>query len=261
MFDREKMLKSVMNIDDRIFLSKIIDKAFKAYKAKEITHSDFLDPSQQGIVKKAMEMQDEVQFEFDGGYEGAERSVAFFYPLGDFYVEDESPITCLNATYKVDEKLSHRDFLGSLMGLGIKREKIGDILVREQGASIIVSKDIADYVLYNLVKVGRVKLSVEYIDLSALEVPEKEVKEIKTTVASLRLDCIISAGYGMSRSRVAELIRSERVNVNFEPASEISKLVKAGDVISVRGRGRMLFESEGGRTKKGRSSIILKRLV
>lgn len=261
MFDREKILKCAVKQEDRLFLSKIIDKAARSYRSKEVTYSDFLDPSQQHILEMAMDLQDEVTYELDGGYEGAERAVAFFYPIEPYFFEIENPIKVLNVKVKISDTLSHRDYLGSLMGMGIKREKVGDILVSADGCNIFALRDVSDYIIYNLVKVGRTKTSVEYTDPDLLEAPKKETKTIKTTVASMRLDCIVSAGYGISRSRAAELIKSERVNRNWETAADISSIVKSGDTISVRGRGRLIVESEGYITKKRRIAVVLNRLI
>lgn len=261
MFDRDRILKCAVKQEDRLFLSKIIDKAVRSYRSKEVTYSDFLDPSQQHILEKAMDLQDEVTYELDGGYEGAERAVAFFYPIEPYYSEIESPIKFLNVSVKTSDTLSHRDYLGSLMGMGIKREKIGDILVNAEGCNIFALREVSDYIIYNLVKVGRSKTSVEYTDPESIEAPNRETKTIKTTVASMRLDCIVAAGYGISRSRASEFIRSERVNRNWETAADISATVRSGDTISVRGRGRLVVESEGLITKKGRIAVVLNRLI
>ena len=261
MFERDRMLKCAVKQEDRLFLSKIIDRAVRAYRSKEVTYSDFLDPSQQHILEKAMDLQDEVTYELDGGYEGAERAVAFFYPIEPFYSETESPIKLLNVSVKSADVLTHRDYLGSLMGMGIKREKIGDILVSAEGCNLFIHKEVSDYIIYNLVKVGRLNASVEYGNPELLEAPNKEAKEIKTTVASMRLDCIVSAGYSISRSRAAEFIKAEKVNKNWENTSDISAVVKSGDTISFRGHGRLIVESEGHKTKKGRIAVVLNRLI
>jgi RNA-binding protein YlmH len=261
MFDRDKILKCAVKQEDRLLLSKIVDKAVRASKTREVTYSDFLDPSQQHILERAMDLQDEITYELDGGYEGAERAVAFFYPVGQFYSEGKNPIAVLKVTVKNGETLTHRDYLGTLMGLGIKREKVGDILVSSEGCSILAQKEVSDYILYNLIKVGRNKTTVDYADLESLETPDREIKVIKTTVASMRLDCIISSGYGISRSRASEFIKAERVSINWEKKTDISAMVKHGDTISVRGRGRLIVENEGQKTKKGRIAVVLNRLI
>lgn len=261
MFDRDKILKCAAKQEDRLLLSKLVDKAVRASKTKQASVSDFLDPNQQHILEKAMELQNEVIYELDGGYEGAERAVAFFYPIEPYYSDCENPITVLNLKIKSAENLTHRDYLGSLMGLGIKREKIGDILVNEEGCTIFIIKDVSEYISYNLTKVGRSKVYIENGDLDSLQIESKEYKSKNATVASMRLDCIISAGYGISRSRASEFVKGEKVNVNWEKRTDISFVVKEGDTISVRGRGRLVVENVGSVTKKGRIAVVLNRLV
>ena len=167
----------------------------------------------------------------------------------------------MNITYNNRDPLSHRDFLGSLMGLGIKREKIGDILVRDDNCSIIVMEDIAEYLSYNLNKVGNSKVTIELKDVDELEVPEPKTKVLNTTVTSLRLDSVSSAGFGISRSKMVEYIKSEKVSLNWDVTSSLTRLVQQGDTISVRGKGRMVVESIGKTTKKGRIGVVLKKLI
>jgi len=157
--------------------------------------------------------------------------------------------------------VSHRDYLGSLIGLGIKREKIGDILIKDEHCLVIVENDVADYIKYNLEKVGNIKVELDYVGLDSLQAREQKVKEIRTTVASLRLDSVASAGFGMSRSKVQEYIRAEKVNLNWETTTSLKKSVKEGDLISIRGKGRVLVQEIGGTTKKDRISVYLKKFI
>ena len=176
--------------------------------------------------------------------------------------EWESPIKFLNIKLRTDEKLSHRNYLGSILGLGIKREKIGDIVVKESSATAIVLKDVAEYILYNLLKIGRINAEVEYgspEDVNSIE-PSK-FKEIKCTVPSLRLDCIISHGFGISRSKVGPLFTSSKVYLNWEPESKLSTQVKEGDVISIKGKGRIILSEVGNVTRKDRIAVVIRKLV
>jgi RNA-binding protein YlmH len=159
------------------------------------------------------------------------------------------------------EALTHRDYLGALMGLGIKREKIGDILVSEETCSIIVLNEIADYIFYNLDKVGNTRIKTVITDVDELVSREPKLKEISATVASLRLDCIASAGFGISRSKMVDFIKGEKVNLNWDGVSNPTKQVKAGDTISMRGMGRLVLDSVGGTTKKDRIKVVLKKYI
>lgn len=264
MVDRESILKKVQKIDDKLIVSKILDKAAKAQKSSSPAYSDFLDPYQRSIVERALGDVVDLKYEFNGGYIGAERVIIIFRPN---FISPRSesdivyPFKVVNITLHGRGALTHRDYLGSLMGLGIKREKIGDILVEEESCTVIVLSEIADFIKYNLSKVSNIKADADIISIDQLVAPEPKVKEVNTTVASLRLDSIAGAGFGMSRSKAAEFIKGEKVSLNWEIADSLTKQVKEGDVISIRGKGRVVVDSIGGTTRKGRISVLLKRLV
>lgn len=266
--DKESVLRRIAKAEDRLFVSRLLDKAVKAMNAGVITHSEFLDPYQRTIVEKALSDLPDANILQDGGYPGAERVILVFCP--DFVFDgdedyttymDKHPISVLNLEVKNAGKLTHRDYLGSLMGLGIKRKKIGDILVKEDGCAIFAMSDIAGYVQYNLSKVGNTRIKVTLGDMEELDIPEAKVRDINTTVASLRLDCIASAGFGTSRTRMADLIKAERVQLNWETTDNPSKQVKEGDTISMRGKGRIVLEEIGRITKKGRTGVLIRKLI
>ena len=155
--------------------------------------------------------------------------------------------------------LTHRSILGSVLGLGIKREMIGDIIVQNNLCDIIVSKNIAEYILNNLKFVGHEKVSVKEISFDEIIIPEDTSKEIKTTVSSLRIDNIISAGYGVSREKSMALVKGEMVKLNHIVVKSAVKMVREGDLISVRGKGRLEIHEIGGTSKSGRIKIVLAR--
>lgn len=268
MIDKDSILKRVLKLDDKLFISKLLDKAFRAGKSGIVSHSDFLDPYQKSIFQKVFSGLSDINYVLDGGYAGAEREIAVFCP--DFVVLDEfdytdyvdkRPISVLQVEVKNASGLTHRDYLGSLMGLGIKREKIGDILVRAEGCNIFVLSEIADYIIYNLNKIADSKAVVQIGDLDEVEIPDSKVREINSTVASLRLDSVASAGFGISRSKITEFIKAQKVNLNWETIDSLTKQVKEGDTISIRGKGRVILQEVGGTTKKGRIGVVLKKLL
>lgn len=264
MVNKEQILKRVLKIEDKLLVSKILDKASRSEKSKKIVYSDFLDPYQKNVVERALSADSEINFTFYGGYDGAERVIIFFRPnfmSEDNNYDDENPFKLICISLNSRECLTHRDFLGALMGLGIKREKIGDILVKENSCEIIVLYDIADYIMYNLDKVGNARTNIEVKDTDEIQAIEPKLKEIRTTVASLRLDSISSAGFGISRSKITDYIKSEKVNLNWEMTDSLTKQVKEGDTISIRGKGRVVLEKVGGTTKKGRIAVELKKLI
>ena len=157
--------------------------------------------------------------------------------------------------------LTHRDVLGSLMGLGIERTNFGDIIMQTGGAQLIVDAAMADYVKQNFTKIAMVSVSVEDMDISEIQPKEEKIKEIRTTVASLRLDAVASSGFSVSRTKVVSSINAGLVQVNWQPAKGPAQEVKEGDIISLRGRGRMKIEEITGTSRKGRIGVYLKRFM
>lgn len=266
--NKENILHKITKAEDKLLVSKLLDKAVRSRRNREYVHSGFLDPYQRAVLEKALLNVKDIYYTFSGGYEGAERVIAVFgpEPFTDetsgpelpFRVVKAKPVSRVRVT---DSKLSHRDYLGSLMGLGINREKIGDILVNEDYCDIIVLEEIADFISYNLQKAGNIRLDVTIGLIGDLEAAGNRAREIKTTVASLRLDVIAGACFGMSRTKAADIIRAEYVNVNWESEKNPDKLLRQGDIISMRGKGKAVLELVGNISKKGRTFVLLKRLV
>jgi len=148
-----------------------------------------------------------------------------------------------------------------LLALGIKRGVVGDILMLAGGCQIIVDVSISAFLLSELQRIGAANVKVKAIDFSALQQKPETVKEIRATVASLRLDSVAAAGFGMSRTQMSEEIQSDKVKVNWKDAKNAAQNVKAADIISFRGRGRLEVVEITGQTKKGRTGILLKRYI
>ena len=157
--------------------------------------------------------------------------------------------------------LSHRDFLGSILGLGITREKIGDLLVFEDHCDALVLTETAPILRSQLSQVGRCPVSAAPIGLSELEVKPPEVKLIRDTVASLRLDAVASSGFAMARGKAAALIESGRVRLNHREVLKPDRTVSQGDTISCKGLGKFVIKEASGLSKKGRIMIVLERYI
>lgn len=257
--DKNELLKMVSKLEDRVLVSRLLDKVEQC-RYSSFVYSDFLSPYEASVAKKVLDRVKDVFYKLTGGYEGAERAITVI--SSDFIEEDipySTPISLLRITPVIDNKLSHRDYLGSLIGLGIKREKIGDILVNETFADVFVIDKIAEYILYNLDKIGNVKVQCELCDIYQFTPPQKKERSINTTVASLRADAVASSGFGLSRTKVMEYFKAQRVNVNWEVVQSPSKMLDEGDVISIRGMGRIVLEKVLGNTRKDRISIVIKR--
>jgi RNA-binding protein YlmH len=246
--------------NDRAFANGLAGYAEICREEYAYRYTDFLDPRQQKIAKDVLTGFSGISYRFDGGINASERCICLIWNE-DYDIDREPlPITILMISWNAErKKLSHRDFLGSILGSGIKREKIGDIILDDGKAFVACSSEIAGYLLYNMNRIGSTNVSIT----EAQEVSSKEekLKVIETTVASLRLDSVIGSGYGLSRSSAVEIIKSGRVRLNWEDAESPSKEVNEGDVISLRGKGRIVLEEVSGTTKKDRVKITIKKYL
>ena len=237
--------------DSNLILAKLTDKINLYKKTNRPTYTNMLDPMElakiQGLLK-------DIPFVAFGGYEDAERKVVF---IGDDEIDFNEYITLIRI--ESVKSLSHRSVLGSILGLGIKREVIGDIIINENKCDVVVMKEISKFIVQNLDKVGRDKVKVEIKDLEDIIKAKDTSKNMVITVASPRIDAIISACFGISRDLSAESIRREKVFLNHLEVGNASKQIKDGDVISVRGQGRIKIESIDGETRKGRIKIAVIR--
>ncbi len=190
-----------------------------------------------------------------GGYEDSERQMVAFIPE---YEDADFPISAVRITSPMLKSLSHRDFLGSVLGLGIKREKCGDILIFENECYIIAHSEIASFISSNLTKVGRVGVKCEDCPLSDIRLPEKSFTPISGTVASLRLDAVVSLFVSKGRSHAAELVTAGFVFVNGILSDKNDMRLSDGDTISVRGHGKAILEISG-KSKKDRTFVTLNK--
>ena len=248
--------------EDRVALAKVLDRAEQASKRNIPAGTDFLSPQQQMQALDLLRLAGIAETDFVrwGGYEGAERQIFLFLPdwMEPEDAAAQSPIRYLRAEFREDEKLSHRDFLGSLMGMGVVREKIGDILVAPDSADLLVLDSVAELLLQSWSSAGRAKLRVSAIEAENLHIPVVQRKEVRDTVSSLRLDAVASSGFRLARGKAAALIESGKVQLNWRECVKPDKLLEAGDVVSARGFGKFELAEVGGLTRKGRISIVLK---
>ncbi len=258
---RELLDRAARDGEERLLLGRIWDKYDQCRRRNIPTHTEFLSPQEQAAAERLLRMLGEGEsFVRWGGYEGAERCRLYFLP--DWQPEpDRESIRCLRCTFYEAGRLTHRDFLGSLMGLGLTREKIGDILVAQNEAHVLVADSVADFLLRDWTAAGRTALKTEEIDPSELAVPAPQVKEIRDTVSSLRLDSVLSTGFSTSRGKAAEAIAAGRVQVNWTVCLKPDKPMAEGDVISVRGAGKCRLASVGNTTKKGRIFITMEHFL
>ena len=254
--------KSQKTPEDRVLLAKIWDKINAGMRKNIPANTAFLTLRELDMCQYLFGTQEGL-FPF-GGYEGAERQMLVYLPdylEKDALYEEDSPLVCLRATFFDGDTPSHRDFLGALMGAGIARETIGDICVGKGQCDFFVTQEIAPYILQNFIGAGRTKVHLEKIQLTEVSVPEPETKEIRDTVASIRLDSVISSGFRIGRSAAAQYVSAGKVAIDGLPCEKPDKQLDEGVKISVRGLGKIKLRTINGKTKKDRISIIIDRYI
>ena len=260
--DRNNIEKIAHNPEDRMLLAKLWDKINAGIRKNIPANTCFLSPRELEMAKYLFG-EPEGLYTF-GGYGEAERKMLVYLP--DYLEEsalldEDSPCVCLRATFYQGDSPNHRDFLGALMGAGIGRETVGDICVGKSSCDFFVTAEIAPYILQNFTSAGRTKLHLEQISLAEASIPEPEVKEIKDTLASLRLDSVISSGFRIGRSLASQYVSQGKAAIDGLPCEKPDKAVAEGAKISVRGLGKIKLQAVNGKTKKDRISVVIHRYV
>ena len=260
--DRSNIEKIAKTPEDRVLLAKIWDKVNAGMRKNIPANTTFLTLRELDMCRYLFGNQEGL-FPF-GGFEGAERQMLVYLPEyleKESLYDDDSPLVCLRATFFDGDTPTHRDFLGALMGAGIARETIGDICVGKGQCDFFVTQEIAPYILQNFIGAGRTKVHLEKIPLTEVSVPEPETKEIRDTVASVRLDSVISSGFRVGRAAAAQYVSAGKVAIDGLPCEKPDKTLDEGVKISVRGLGKIKLRSINGQTKIGRISIIIDRYI
>ncbi len=261
MAGRDKILRYFKASGDEELAARLVDLAEAARKTARYKVSEFLDPHGRNVADIVAANFEGIRLESDGGFANAERSRIAFV-AEDFYGTPDFGLVCYLVSWdKRYYTLGHRDILGAFMGMGCEREIMGDIVLAPEGAQFVADKSFANYIESNLCQIGAAHVSLQRISREELQEKEEKVKIISATVAALRLDAVAAAGYGISRSRMAEEIKSQNVKLNWKEAKSASQTVAEGDVMSFRGRGRVELSEIRGTTKKGRCAITLKRYI
>ena len=260
--ERGNIDKIAQSPEDRLLLAKLWDKIHAGIVRNIPANTPFLSPREQVLAQYLFG--DSPELFWFGGYASAERKMLVYLPEyleEDWLSGEDSPLVCLHAEFYEGDTLSHRDLLGALMGAGIARETVGDICVGKGCCDFFVTEEIAPYILQMLTSAGRAKLRLTVIPVSQANIPEPEVKEIRDTVASTRLDSIISSGFRIGRSLAAQYISGGKAAIDGLTCEKPDKSVCEGSKISVRGLGKIRLVSINGTTKKGRTSVVIHRYV
>ncbi len=255
-----------MSEGDNSFSTHIINAAAVCAKRNAPYFTRFLTEEEQAVLKNE-KLPDGVFSRLYGGEKNTEycRAVLGVFPLRFYDFDAEQldgiyPIKALTFTFRESDTITHRNVLGTLISLGIERDRIGDIYVGEGVVIVYLYDTVSDYVAQSITKIGGVGVTV--IQGAAAELPKREFKDIKLSVSSLRLDNIISHAIGTSRSAAQEnYVKAQRVSLNSVLCTDCSKQLAVGDKISVRGVGKFIFHAIDGEGRKGNIHITVKKYI
>lgn len=266
--NKQDLLKDYKKQEDKMCLAQVLDKIEISKVKGRIDSTDFLDMYQVSLVESFLKKNKIEQYKLFGGYEDSERKILITYP--ESYTEEmvqknyEKFLRVVRIELPEEEhgKYAHRNYLGGIVKLGLKREKVGDILVANEGADIVVVSDFAEVLEKELPSLTRFENSkISITEISNLKKKEIKIENIEIIVPSLRLDNIVSDLARTSRSKASQIIAQERVFINGKNETKVSKQVKLGDIITIRGKGRFIIKDFKGTTRSGRTVVLIEKYV
>lgn len=260
--NRTNIEKIAKTPEDRLLLARLWDKIDAGMRRGVLASTCFLSPRELEMSRFLFGTPEGLH-EF-GGYEDAERRMLVYLPEyldASALTGADSPAVCLRATFFQGDSPSHRDFLGALIGAGISRENTGDICVGRGCCDFFVTQSVAPFLLQSFTGAGRTRLHLERIALTEVRTPQPEVKEIRDTLASLRLDSVISAGFRIGRSLASTYVTSGKAAIDGLPCEKPDKPVAEGSKVSVRGLGKIKLAKISGTTKKDRISVVIHQYI
>lgn len=262
------ILKEYKEKEDKMLLAQLLDKIEIVENKNKIEHTDFLDMSQQELVKKFINKINIANYMIYGGFEQSERKMYIIYPekFNEQVVEKNLKniiqIIRIELPEDLKGKYTHKDYLGAVIKLGVKREKVGDIIVDSNGADIIIDRDITKFLQENLGSLTRFsKATITVENIENLRPVEIRKEELQIIVSSLRLDNVVSELARCSRNKALDIINMERVFINFQNETKKTKQIKPGDIVTIRGKGRFYIKDLVGTTKSGRNIITIEKFI
>ncbi|MBR2744897.1 MAG: hypothetical protein IKE01_06370 [Clostridia bacterium] len=266
--DKQIVLEKYKSPEEKLIISKLFDKIDIVDKTNKVETTDFLNEVELNLVKKVLNYIKFENYVLFGGYDNSNRKAVVIYPekMKEVFEDDgfkyDSLFSVIRVT-NIDEKntnYNHSVYLGGIIKLGIKREKIGDIIVGDTGADIIIKKETEKFLYANLKSLTRFKSAdVSVVSVNNIENFEQVFENIKIITSSLRLDNIVSELAKTSRSKAVDILNEERVFVNYVNEMKGTKQVKEKDVITIRGKGKFILDEIAGNTKKGNYIIMVKK--
>ncbi len=254
--EKTHFLATITDDEQKKTMQKLFDKAEQTYKYGETRFSDFCSADILNMLEERKHFLD-VDVTTYGGYDDAERKIAAF-SSGEI-TKGVFPISAVRVN--VRGEFSHRDYLGSIIGCGVSREKIGDILVDDSGAVVVCSFETANALKSMLTRIGGANAVVNVFNLDELSFKSRGFRDITSTVASLRLDSILALMLKTSRTKSLEFIKAQKVFVNGALCQKGDRILKQDDVITVRGKGKAVLSEIGHESKKGRTFITVKKYI
>ena len=249
---------------DKLLLRQLFERFAVSQERAYLTHTRFLDLRERTLCTQAVQQSGMTQQTvFWGGYPDAERVMALCLPdyltAEDAVSPEQSPLVLLRATKNQTDTLSHRDYLGALMGLGIERDVLGDIVITPTGADIFVTEDMADFIEMNFLRAGRKRVMLERVSLCDFEMPQIEQEQGEGSVASLRLDSVSALIFRLSRTQMQERIAKGTVFLNQMQCLKPDADISPGDKLTVRGLGREQVLELGTIIRKGHQFVLFTR--
>lgn len=255
-------LNHIKGIEEKQFVKTVIEYSIRAEQQNRPLFTHFYNIDwMQSLLTQYVSQNACLFYGFFGGYEDAERKILAVSPY--IIEETEYLIGILNIEVKtgIGKALSHRDYLGAIMGLGIERDTIGDIILHSSGAYVFVETNMIPYIRSQLNSIGRYqKIQIEEIRLEDMQIEKPKIKLIESTVSTLRMDAVCASAFQISRSQCVKLIQGDKVRCNGLVVGP-SDFIKEGDSITLRGYGKAYLKSVNGRTKKDRVHITIEKYL
>lgn len=268
--NRQEILNKITNEDDKLLVAKLLDKIEFVNSRNSVEYTDFLDIRQRQLLEKLLKDLKVKNYVAYGAYKTAERTVLIIYPekLEDVFENENFDYNVVFGVIRMQlpnelkGMYSHRDYLGAIIKIGMKREKVGDIITSKDGADIIVLKDVEKYIREGLKDLTRFsKAEFKSVQIEELNVKEPETQVLNIIIPSMRVDSIVSEAIRTSRAKATGVIKEERVFVNHELVTKGAKELKENDLITVRGKGRFKVGKILNQTKKGNLVIEIEKFI
>ncbi|MEN6351067.1 MAG: YlmH/Sll1252 family protein [Syntrophomonas sp.] len=254
----EFLNKIALNEDEKRLINRFHGLVVRAAQGAAGV-SDFLDLRQQELAQAVGVNGDSIEWLLYGGYDEAERKRLIVYAPWDEIADTRIAYLRISHHELSGESLNHRDYLGAVLNLGLKREKLGDIVVQNNMAYMLTDAGVADFICQQLKRVKHSTISAEIISPHEFEYQPPQLTTLQLNISSLRLDAAVAAVFKLPRSQAGDLIEGGEVRINHLEVTKLSTAVKVGDLISVRGLGRFRLEEIGGLSRKGRQYVKICR--